>query len=351
VGVLPGLAEPGRRTTVSIIFRADTRADLGIIVGIGQYRDGVPTFPLWIAQPFVYAGGVTLLAGPPKKGKSTLLAQLQHARETSSEFLGGQVVHGATLLLTEESGVAVIRKAEGLERLYVLDRRTAVEAELDWTDVLELVQRWCDARTAEDPMHPPLVIIDTLAIWAGIEDENSASEATKALAAVMILAANTGAAIVVVHHTRKGGGSGGEAIRGSSAMLATPDVAAEMSVVSEGSDDRWLDVQGRVILPERLRLAFDRDTLTYSLVDPDASRDTEVAAWLEHVPADGPGLTTLDLSRLWGKGDPRKRIDQLVASGHLRRTFGPTGPRARGWLHWSVKAGSWGPVERDLDDD
>lgn len=338
-----------------IVFRATHDEEgagdhLDLIVTIDAYRATVPTSILWIAEPFVYAGGVTLLSGPPKGGKSTLVAQLQRARETRDDvFLGDHVVPGPVLLLTEESGVAVTYKADGLTKLYVLDRRTVVQAELSWSDILGLVQRWCDARAEEDELHPPLVIVDTLAVWAGIKDENDASEATQALAAVMVLAANTGAGVIVVHHSRKGGGKDGEAIRGSSAILATPDVAAELSVASEGSDDRWLDLRGRVIHPTRLRLAFDRDTNAYSLVDQAVIHRSELTKAVSKVPADGPGLSRTELRELWGR-DPRHLIAQLLDTCLLRELFVLEG-RTRKTRYWRVVHGAFGPDEEAESDD
>ena len=304
-----------------------------LIVGIDAYRAAVPVDIPWRCRMVAYAGGVTLIAGPPKAGKSTLAAQLQRCRETGEPFLGAwQVTVGPALLVTEEGGVAVVYKTTGLHALDVLDRRAA--AGLTFVRVLGVIGVW----GAENP--DGLVFIDTLAIWAGIENENDASEATKAVAAVTALAQSTGLAIALVHHARKSGGDNGEAIRGSGAILATVDIAIELSRVDAMSDDRWLDIQGRVIMPERFRLAFDRLTQSYALGDRAEVNLEEIEADLVGIPADGPGLTRNDLNGLWKK-DPRARLEQLLNVGRLRSEFVHVG-RVWAYRYWSVPA-VWTP--------
>jgi hypothetical protein len=312
-----------------------------LIVNIDDYRAGVPTEIPWIVRPLAYAGGVSLIAGPPKAGKSTFAANLQRCRETGDPFLGSwAVANGPLLLVSEEGGVAIIYKTAGLHSLDVLDRRAAVGAGLTFAQVLEVVAGWAATHLGG------LVFIDTLAIWAEIENENDASEASKAVALVTALAQGTDLAIVLIHHVRKSGGDNGDAIRGSGAILATVDIAVELSRVKLGSDDRWLDVQGRVILPERFLLTFDRPTLTYSLDDQAESRLEEIKADLGGIPADGPGLTRNDLHALWRK-DPRARAEQLLNIGRLRMEYIKTG---RQWAnrYWSVPP-VWTPPMRPSD--
>jgi AAA domain len=301
-----------------------------LIVNIDTYRASVPATIPWVVAHLAYTGGVSLIAGPPKGGKSTLAAQIQRCRETGEQlFEAWDVATGPTLLVTEEGGVAVVYKTEGLHALDVLDRRAA--AGLTFTQVLAVVSGWGSA-------HPGgLVFIDTVAIWAGILDENAAGETTKAIAAVTAVAQAASLAIILVHHARKGGGDDGEAIRGSGAILATVDIGIELSRVSSGSDDRYLDIMGRVGLAERYQLEFDRTTMSYTLADQSAARLATIETDLAGIPVDGPGLTRDDLHALWKK-DPRARADHLVNVGRMRLAYVKVG-RYWGNRYWSIPAG------------
>jgi hypothetical protein len=312
-----------------------------LIVGIDAYRASVPATIPWVARPLAYLGGVSLIAGPPKAGKSTLAAQLQRCRETGERLFGAwDVTMGPTLLVTEEGGVAVVHKAEGLHTLDVLDRRSAVRAELTFRQMLGVVSEWAAARPGG------LVFIDTLAIWAGIVDENDAGQATRAIAAVTSTAQAADLAIVLVHHARKRGGDDGEAVRGSGAILATVDIAIELSRVAPGRDDRYLDIMGRVIEAERFELAFDRATKTYTLADQSGARLAAIEADLDGIPADGPGLIRAELQALWKK-DPRARAEQLVNVGRMRAEYVKTG-RSYAWRYWSIPP-AWTPEARYED--
>jgi hypothetical protein len=290
-----------------------------LIVSASEYRRSVPAFVPWVVAGLLYIGGVLLVSGPPKAGKSTLLAELQRSRWTGDPFLGAwSVVPGPVLLVTEESGIAVVMKLLG--DADVLDRRTAIE--MGYTafgDVLLAIREWAH-------VYPRgVVIIDTLAVWAGLADENDAGAVTQAVAAVTALAAKTGIAIVLLHHTRKGGGQAGEAIRGSSAILATVDVSAELSYTDAGptSPRRWLEVRGRVMEPSRHLMEFGPtpgrplSRRHYRLVDPAEAAEERDANLVAAIPP--AGATLADLIDRWGVSDKtaRRRVADLVASGVL----------------------------------
>ena len=312
-----------------------------LIVNIDTYRASVPATIPWVVAHLAYTGGVSLIAGPPKGGKSTLAAQIQRCRETGEQlFEAWDVATGPTLLVTEEGGVVVVYKTEGLHSLDVLDRRAAVRAGLTFAQVLDLIGQWA-------AKHPGgLAFIDTLAIWAGIADENDAGQATRAIAAVTATAQAADLAIVLVHHARKAAGSDGEAIRGSGAILATVDIGIELSRVAPLRDDRYLDIMGRVIAAERYELAFDRATSAYTLADQSGARLAAIESDLAGIPHDGPGLIRAELQGLWKK-DPRARAEQLVNVGRMRSEYVKAG-RSFAWRYWSIPP-AWTPEARYED--
>jgi hypothetical protein len=73
-----------------------------------------------------------------------------------------------------------------------------------------------------------LIVIDTLAAFWRVEDENNAGGMTKAIKPLLNLARMSGACILLIHHNRKSEGSHGDEIRGSGALFALADIAMVM---------------------------------------------------------------------------------------------------------------------------
>lgn len=262
-----------------------------------DYHAENATVPTYLS-PLAAYGTVSLVSGPPKSGKSTLISNLLAARQNGTVFLWGDPVpKGPMLLVTEEGGYPVVRKTVGLTELYIMDRRAFIMAGLKSLDhLLAALTSW------HDPDAPALVVIDTLAVWGDIKDENDAVAVTRAITALAVWAQQTGSAVVLVHHTRKGGGDHGEAIRGSSGILALADQSIELAyTLDPKSDSRVLTIAGRLEFNERRSLVFDRDTMTYAL---DMSMPVDMDD-LDDFPVDGStddGLSRQDAEKLWGLG-------------------------------------------------
>jgi len=297
-----------------------------------DYIANVPDDIPWVAEPFAYFGGVTILAGIWKGGKSTLVSELLRARESAETFLGRAIDNGPCLLITEEGGIPVKRKVLGMTQLSILDRRAATALKLDFDAVLTQIKAYC---LSVAPARV-VVVIDTFAVWGDIEDENDAVQATAAISKLTTLAQDAHAAIVLVHHVRKDGGSHGRGIRGSSALPSTVDIFAELDYADGGSPtDRTLKLEGRVIMPMTLRLTFDTDTMHYGVVNEADAAQTEADIWTNGFPITGDGLTTADLAGRWelGRMAAQRRAAKLIKLGRMRKAPAKIG-NADGFRYW-----------------
>jgi hypothetical protein len=296
----------------------------GTIRNIVDYLRDVPLVVPWLIEGIAFQNGITLISGEPKAGKSTFAAQIMAAREVEfgrGKFLGPDVAPGPTLLVTEESGVPVRYKVGHLTDLDVYDLSAAAGEK--FTATLQKVMDWavgrCDEATG-------LVFIDTLSVWAQIDDENDATKVTNALKLIKRVAQIANLSIILVHHQRKSGGSNGNAIRGSGALLANVDHSLELKRTSEESSDRKLNTQGRVSDPEFLLLGYDKATKTYELIDAPTGGSDDIEEQLAAIPPDGPGIT-------WAAtGLTREKLNHLVNIGRAR----VSGKLGRAYLYQSI---------------
>src|SRR5207247_585884 len=70
-----------------------------------------------------------------------------------------------------------------------------------------------------------LIIVDTLAMFWNLKDESDPAALTQAVKPLLQLARETGACVVMIHHFRKSEGTEGDEVRGSTALVASVDVA------------------------------------------------------------------------------------------------------------------------------
>ena len=79
----------------------------------------------WVVPDMVFYGGVTMVSGSPKSGKSTLVADMVRARERRDSWLGRNVAGGTTILLTEEGGFPVVSRWRASPDLVVMQHHVA----------------------------------------------------------------------------------------------------------------------------------------------------------------------------------------------------------------------------------
>ncbi|MDB5038082.1 MAG: uncharacterized protein JWQ35_1610, partial [Bacteriovoracaceae bacterium] len=173
----------------------------------------------WIVDELLIAGGLSILGGKPKAGKSTLARYLALCVATGDKFLGRICEQGPVLYLAFEEIESEVKShfkamgATGDEPIYIhslLAPKNGIE---------EL------GRIAEE-FKPRLIIIDTLFRLVKVNDLNDYAKVTNALEPLLAAARQIGGHVMCVHHLNKGGGADsdtGDAILGSTAIFGTVD--------------------------------------------------------------------------------------------------------------------------------
>jgi replicative DNA helicase len=195
------------------------RNEAGIKTAAELLRASFPEI-CWIV-PGLIGEGLTLICGAPKIGKSWFGLNLAIAATAGGGFLG-------TL------------KAEKTETLYMAleDTERRIHSRLKKlgapeTDNLKITTQWRDGYTGLEYYLKAnsgigLVIIDTLARFANIEDMNAYSMTTNAMARLKRIADDLNIAIILIHHAKKTGqqSSGGdwmESVLGSTGLTGATD--------------------------------------------------------------------------------------------------------------------------------
>lgn len=212
----------------------------------------------WLADQLLTEGGFSLMVGPPKAGKSTIVRQLVKSVCYGDHFLGRDVTQGRVLYLTFEEQPQVLKEQfaavgmTGSENLMIHVGNVFAEQKYVYEDIEAAINEY----------EPALVILDTLFDIVQLESINDYKEVKMALAKMRTIARTTGAHILGVHHTNKGG-EGNNSIMGSNAIHGAID--ALIRFVQEG-ERRYLFTNGKhgthFVDQE---LIFDYKTQTYAL--------------------------------------------------------------------------------------
>ena len=255
---------------------------------------------------------VTLFAGKPKVGKSTLTYGLVKATATGQpEFLGRALTSGPVVYASEEGRGTLGATFPRHPDVYLATRESAWPKP-PWMDLIAAAA----AKTSE--VGAVLAVIDTFTFWnaLGPDGEKDAGAVQPLLDALGEIT-HTGCAVWLPHHHRKSGGADGDAIRGTSAIAGGVDCFCELEKIEDApASHRRLVVTPRWTAPPVLVLDY-REVLGYRAIGQAADREQSgEIGWtdrlLESIPETGEGITLIELAELLG-ADRRKWHKTLAA--------------------------------------
>lgn len=286
------------------------------------------------AVPGMVPEGLTLLAGPPKLGKSWFVLDLAIRVAAGRDFLGIDVAEGDVLYLALEDNA---RRLKGRAQILLAGEAAPDRLEL-WTQAGKLnsslipqLADWLDRQ--EDPR---LVVIDTLGRVQGHGEldakDGGYADAVEALVGLQDLAAARGVAVVVITHTKKGGWSQGadplEAVLGSQGYAGTADSILVLKR-ERGEDLGELFITGREIEDQQvLKVRFD-DAACRWIRGGERSLEQEIVKVLNEQPfkLTGTGVVNAVGHR---KADVLDKLRQMEDDGKVIRAL----PASGGWHRW-----------------
>jgi hypothetical protein len=171
----------------------------------------------WLVEGRLPTGGISLLAGKPKAGKSTAARCLSLAVARGEPWLGWATLKGPVFYLALEEKRAEVRRH--YQAMGATDEDVRVFVAPSPEDGLRQL------REAAEREKPVLIIVDPLLRFVRVRDANDYAVVTAALEPLVTLARETGAHVLAVHHLGKADRDGGDGIIGSTAFFAAVDTA------------------------------------------------------------------------------------------------------------------------------
>ncbi|MBQ6756741.1 MAG: AAA family ATPase [Oscillospiraceae bacterium] len=218
--------------------------------------------------------GVTLLAAPPKYGKSWLMLQLSLAVANGRDFLGEK---------TQEARVFYFALEDSVRRLQ--DRLLAVgatKADLENLVLFTAMPRLDDglgkmiADTCKNHADARLFIIDTLQKVKGANGNRNVYEADyEAMGELKRIADAYNVAIVLVHHLRKqiDDTDPFNRISGSTGLTGAADTMIVLERKKRSSDVTVMHITGRDIESDDIEMRFDKESHVWKRVSANVGTD------------------------------------------------------------------------------
>lgn len=215
----------------------------------------------WLVQGLLIKGGMSMIVGAPKIGKTTLVRQLEKAILRGEPFLGRKTQKGPILHYSFDE------KARTAKRHYRTLGLNANDPLMLHFGAAGTEKHILEFEEDLVRLKPVLAVVDTLFDMADVEDINSYIPIKKKLTIFGTIAEKTNCHILFIHHQTKpnqnyASGSG-ISVLGSQAIFASVDACMVFEQVKD-SNHRTLAVHGRGIDDfDKTQLVFSKEKQIY----------------------------------------------------------------------------------------
>lgn len=244
----------------------------------------------YLVESLILRNGLTVLGGPPKTGKTTLMMQLLYCITTHQNFLGQRIIHNEnepikTLYLTNEESESILFSR--LQQVFG-DDEGIEKVELAAGVKYRYMNGLLDIIEAEAEEGYNLFIIDnfrSFGVDSGIEKDFSGEKLAERLNWMKEMCEELKITIILLHHTRKRGNNKvvnqSDELAGGGAISSVADSILMLSRVAN-SEKIKLIANTRRAKNQSLLLTLNSTPLRFKFEDLHQSeRDAEKAEYLK----------------------------------------------------------------------
>lgn len=217
----------------------------------------------WVVENYFPESGTSLLSGPPKGGKTTLMRYLMSCVINGEPFLNQPTKQGKVIYLALEE-----HRGECIRLFKNLSIRNPKNFLLSFTLPKQKEERLGHIKSAVYKFNPSLLVIDTMFKFIKVDSSNDYNPIIEELQEIESLARDSGTHICLIHHSKKGAQGGPvESVLGSQGISAAFDtVLGIKKTLDNGNIVHKLSTESRYAEGiEEHELVLDRKTGVCSL--------------------------------------------------------------------------------------
>lgn len=250
----------------------------GLVMESADHLDAKYIPPQKFVVPGLIPTGLTILASPPKFGKSWMCLDLSISVATGTPFMGIQ---------TNKDGVTYMAMEDGDRRLQERSRKVANGRELPKNlffiktapSLADGLLPQLEDAINKAPCSIGLVIIDTLQKIRGTagKTEGVYGYDYRELGQLQRFALDHDIALVIVHHLNKGGDDSDfvSRLNGSTGVSGAADSIITLTRASRGSDETKMSITGRDVTERTLVIKMDWSNYRWILLGEEKAVEKE----------------------------------------------------------------------------